>query len=95
VARQRLGATTACRHEQEEEPSRNTRKHLATGHATYSIITRFWHHGPLSMVDLGRADATILIGDGVRFKSLPDTTVPRLMTPTTKVLLEGRGFVFL
>src|SRR5208337_5082206 len=94
VARQRLGATTACRHEQEEEPSRNTRKHLATGQATCSIITRPWHHGPLSMVDLGRVDAIIPTGDGVRLKSQPDTTVPRLMTPTTKVLLEGRGFFF-
>lgn len=94
VARQRLGATTACRHEQEEEPSRNTRKHLATGHATCLIITRPWHHGPLSMVDLGRVDATILIGDGVRLQPLPDSKLPAANNPYRRGFPRGRGLLF-
>ena len=87
VARQRLEQRRPAVMSKKRKRRRH-RKHWTTGHATYSIITRPWHRGPLSMVDLGRVDATILIGDGVRLNSVPDSNYQQLMTPTGEAFLR-------
>jgi hypothetical protein len=46
------------------------------------------------MVDLGRVDATIAIGDGVRLKSLPDSKLPAANAPYRRGFPRGRGLLF-